>query len=292
MNGGSRVYVLPTLGDTEVETLTTSQLTRWLAGAAATPPRNKPNYDADDFEMARKRRATANRVAKMLRAAFNFAFNEGRVARNDAWGRRWKLFSGVDVPRSRYLTLDECVRFLNGCLVEFRPLARAALETGARYGELTRLRVHDFNPDVGTIQIRKSKSSKVRYIPLTGEGAQFFESVTAGRPGNALMFTRADGRPWGAGAQGYFVKAACEAASIQPPICFHSLRHTYASLSVMGGVPLFVVAKTLGHRDARMCELHYAHLSADYLTDVVRSSAPRYGTVHASNVKPIRFKKN
>lgn len=37
-------------------------------------------------------------------------------------------------------------------------------------------------------------------------------------------------------------------------ITFHGLRHTWASLAVMNGVPLLVVAKDLGHRDTRMVE--------------------------------------
>jgi hypothetical protein len=42
---------------------------------------------------------------------------------------------------------------------------------------------------------------------------------------------------------------------------FHALRHTWASLAVMGGVPLLVVAKNLGHVDTRMVEKHYGHLA-------------------------------
>jgi integrase len=54
----------------------------------------------------------------------------------------------------------------------FRPLVRAALETGCRYNELTRLEVHDLNPGTGTIAIRKSKSGKPRHVILTPEGAK------------------------------------------------------------------------------------------------------------------------
>ena len=64
---------------------------------------------------------------------------------------------------------------------EFRPLVRAALETGCRYGELIRLEVHDFNPDAGTVAIHKSKSGKARHVILTPEGAEFFRQHCAGR---------------------------------------------------------------------------------------------------------------
>jgi integrase len=51
------------------------------------------------------------------------------------------------------------------------------------------------------------------------------------------------------------------ATGIIPPINFHGLRHTWASLAVMNGMPLLVVAKNLGHSDTRMVEKHYGHLA-------------------------------
>ena len=48
--------------------------------------------------------------------------------------------------------------------LSFRPLVRGALETGARYGELCALTCGDYNPDSGTIHIKKSKSGKERQL--------------------------------------------------------------------------------------------------------------------------------
>ena len=75
---------------------------------------------------------------------------------------------------------------------------------------------------------------------------------------------------------------ACERAKIKPPISFHSLRHSWASLAVMAGVPLLVVARNLGHADARMVEKHYGHLAQSYIVDAIRVGAPRFGMVKAS----------
>jgi integrase len=95
-------------------------------------------------------------------------------------------FKGVHIPRSRYLTIAECKRLMNACDPEFRILVRAALETGARYQELARLRVVDFNPDSGTLHVRKSKAHKDRHIVLTDDGREFFASLVAGRKGSEL----------------------------------------------------------------------------------------------------------
>jgi hypothetical protein len=44
----------------------------------------------------------------------------------------------------------------------------------------------------------------------------------------------------------------------------------------MGGVPLFVIAKNLGHADTRMVEKHYGHLAPSYVADAIRAGVPRF----------------
>jgi len=73
-----------------------------------------------------------------------------------------------------------------------------------------------------------------------------------------------------------------------PPCSFHGLRHTYASLALMNGVPLQVMAENLGHADTRMCEKHYGHLAPSHKRDAIRAGAARFGLVAASNVRPLR----
>jgi integrase len=162
-------------------------------------------------------------------------------------------------------------------------LVQAALETGCRYSELTRLEVHDFNHDAGSIAIRKSKSGKPRHVILTPEGAEFFRQHCAGRGGNEIMFRHDDAR-WNKSEQSRPMKEACEHAKITPRVSFHILRHTWASLAVMAGVPLLVVAKNLGHTDTRMVEKHYGHLAPSYIADAIRAGAPRFAGAGAAVV--------
>ena len=102
----------------------------------------------------------------------------------------------MEVARVRYLSVTEGQRLINASDPDFRPLVEAALQTGARYGELVRLEIHDFNRDAGTIAIRRSKTGKARHVVLTDEGAEFFRQYCAGRSGSELMFHRADGAAW------------------------------------------------------------------------------------------------
>ena len=80
--------------------------------------------------------------------------------------------------------------------------------------------------------------------------------------------------------------AACARAGIVPPIGLHQLRHTYASLAVMNGTPLMVVAHALGHSSTRMVERHYGHLSQNYIAEAIRKGAPRFGKTR-SNVRAL-----
>jgi integrase len=153
----------------------------------------------------------------------------------------------------------------------------AALQTGCRYGELGRLRCGDLDADAGTLAIKLTKSGKPRFATLTEEGIALFSRLAAGRGGNEFMLRKADGSPWGKGQQNRPLADACKRGGIVPPINFHALRHTYASLSVMAGAPLLVLARALGHATTRMTEMHYAHLSPSFEASEIRRAAPRFG---------------
>ena len=115
------------------------------------------------------------------------------MASDAAW-RKVKPFRDVETARVRYLTIAEAKRLINACSPALRPLVQAALQTGARYSELARLEVRDFNPDAGTLAIRQSKSGKARHIVLTSEGHALFSQLTAGRAGDELIMGRGANR--------------------------------------------------------------------------------------------------
>jgi integrase len=279
-----RLHVLPQLGTVPVQALTTEQLRHWLAALATGLAQRRSGHE----DAVRRSRATANRILGTLRAALNHAYAECRVASDNAWRGRLKPFRNVAVARKRYLTVAEAQRLLNAADVHFRNLAQAALQTGARYSELTRLKVHDFDERSGTVGIAKSKAGKPRRVYLTEEGCAFFHSITVGRRGDALMLTQHHGGPWRHTDQWWPMHKAVTRAKLDPPISFHGLRHTYASLALMNGVPLQVVAENLGHADTRMCEKHYGHLAPSHKRDAIRAGAARFGLVATSNVRPLR----
>jgi integrase len=287
-----RAHTLPVLGKVEVAKLTADRLRRWHSALAEQPARLRSSPGAqkyrslsDDEEAVRRRRASANVCLAQLKAALNLAFNEGKVQSDSEW-RKVKPFRAVNAARVNYLSIAECKRLLNACHPDFRQMVRAALETGARYGELCRLTVGDYNPDVGTIAIRVTKTSKPRHVVLTPDGVLFFEQACAGRVASETLFQKADGSTWGKSHQGRHMHEACKRAKIEQ-MGFQGLRHTWASLAVLNGMPLLFVAKNLGHTGTAMIEKHYGHLAPSYVAYAIRQHAPRFGKVEG-NVKAIR----
>jgi integrase len=289
-------FIKPVLGNIEVNNLTTDQITAWHVALAKRPPRlrtkkgeTQKHRDAGkDAEAIRRRRATANRTLTVLKAALNRAWRTKRklVPSDDEW-RAVEPFENADAARIRYLSVAEAQRLVSTSEPQFRLLVQAALESGARYGELANLRVRDFNPDSGTLAVPVSKTGKPRHIVLTDDGVKYFRKLSAGRTGAMLMLPKADGSAWGKSHQARPMADACARAKIKPEINFHGLRHTWASLAVMGGMPLLVVAKNLGHSDTRMVEKHYGHLAPSYIRDAIKQTGPRFGFKPVSNVSAI-----
>jgi integrase len=293
------LHIVPELGKIRVVDLTTTMIKNWRDSLITKPGQWRPSKDGKkhlrpmptDADAKRARKNNANRIFTILKAALNHAFRDGRIETDAAW-RRVTRFAKVEAARERALTVEEAQRLINAADPEtgFRDVVHAALQTGCRYGELMALRVEDFSN--GKIAIRKSKSGKPRHVRLTAEGRAFFEALTMGRaPGEIMLLNRRHDRgprDWHKADQARPMRDACDVARIDPPIGIHQLRHTYASLAVMNGTPLIVVANNLGHRDTTMVEKHYGHLTTNYMDEAIEAGAPRFGLVPSSNVKPMR----
>ena len=279
------------LGDVEVAKLTTKRIRDWHAGIATSArmtragrfsePREPAVLDRSDPDKVRARRSTANRTLTILKAALNYAFNEGHAATDEVW-RKAKPFREADAPVVRFLTDDECLRLANACQGGFRDMVRAALLTGCRYGELTRLAVGDYNAAAGVVTIRESKAGKPRHVALSEDGMALLTALTAGRGPRERVFRHDDGRPWGPWEQKRPLDAASLRAGLDPAANFHILRHTYASSLAMSAVSMRVIADQLGHADTRITERHYAHLAPNYVAATVRAALRPIGLIGPS----------
>lgn len=280
----AKALILPKLGDIELTKLTAARLRQWHVDLTKVGPRKRvPKGHAPvtrplgtDPEAQRRRRATANRVLSILKAALNFAWREGKTPSDDAW-RRVRPFHRADAARTGYLSVKDARRLLDAASDEaFRDLMRAGLLTGARYGEITALTVGDYDHRNGMVRIGQSKSGKPRHIVLNEEGTALFRRLTKDRDLDEVIFLTKNGTRWYKTCQHRLMRKACARAGLKKPISFHQLRHTWASLSLMAGAPHVVVAKNLGHADTRMVEKHYGHLAQSYISDTIRRTSPRF----------------
>ena len=288
-------FILPSFKGREVASLTAKEIREWFHNIAATPAQKRTAKGAKlkykelkTEEDKRKRKSTANRVRTTLIAALNRAFDDEDLGLKDNPWTRVKPFAKVDAAREGCLTVAECQRLINACEPDFRDLVKAALATGCRYQEIARLKVQDFNPDSNTLAILITKSGKARHLPLHAEAAAFFAALCAGRSRDELMIRRGPkGKAWKNSEQVLPLNAALARAGITSKFTFHGLRHSWASLSVMNGMPLMIVAHNLGHRDTSMVERHYGHLASDFKAEAIRTNAPRFGFEQSNKVASL-----
>jgi len=310
-------FIIPAFGDLEVKKLTAKRIENWLYELANSPKRlrtraGKPQAYAtapQTEDEKRARRDTANRILTILKAALNHAVDKRLIILSDPAWRKVKPFRGTSRPRIRFLQPIEAARLVNSCPPDFKDLVRAALLTGARFGELIRLKARDFNPshNISTLFVAESKSGKPRHVILTAEGIALFEELTVTKHPDDLIFTRhyvqsqkRDSRghfaevdqrtegAWNHGQNTHYMRQACNAAGLEY-ISFHELRHTYASMLVNAGCHLVYIASQLGHADTKMVEKHYAHLNDYAKAAAINAAMPVLGIVEPAKIQKLKL---
>jgi len=280
----AKAQILPALGEVEVDQLTKKHIEAWHLGVAETPRHTgkkikepAPGESPEPPKVltqdeTRARRDTANRVLTILKACLNYALDSSKRVHGSAPWRIVKPFRDTTASRVRVLTPDEQAKLISACDDEFRPLVMAGLYTGARYGELSRVEVKDFNGTTLLIKWGKSKGAyKARNCFLTAEAKEWFAQLVKGREESELMFKRKDALRttrdelkdfdgWASYDQIHAMAKACKSAGI-PSVGFHQLRHTAATKLLASGVAGVYVSKQLGHSDGRMIARHYGHLT-------------------------------
>jgi len=290
------VHILPSLGSFPLADLDKLQLEEWRDKLANTPARKRSKKGAApafrekplDEDGKRARKASANRILTVLKAILNKAFEDTLVDDDKEW-RKVKPFRKVEESAVRFLSADEVVRLINACGSDLRELVKAALFTGARRSEIARLRRKDVNLDTGHVYISsQAKGGRGRQIPLNTAGRDFFKSACQGKDPADILFTKADGQPWGINNEQRPLAKASENARITPAVTFHNLRHTYGSSLAQEGVDLLLISKLLGHKDTRVTAKHYGHLTDSTLAAAVSTKLPSFGHISSDKVQSLR----
>lgn len=199
-----------------------------------------------------------------LRAAINYAWRMGRLLQKiPVW------VPSLNKPKDRFLTRSEAARLLwasrKGLSRDYLPLfILMGLYTGGRKTALLTLKWSQVNFKENLIYLKSdtgAENKKHATIPITRRLRTF------------LLLARKRGTPFGnvihahqaqlQDIKGSF-KAACIRAGLDN-VTPHTLRHTAASWMVQAGVPVFEVARYLGHTSSAMVERTYGHLAPNHL---------------------------
>ena len=227
---------------------------------------------------------TVNRLLVLLRYGFSLAL-------------RWKV-AGVDsnpVKEVKNLRDDNKIeRFLtNEQMVSLMAAVRGSesemlqhivlflLYTGGRKREVLDAVWADVDWERKSWRIPKTKSGKIRHIPLSTGALQLLESLKrlAGMAGGMnstvadsgdlacrhIFANPATGLPY---VSFFYSWDAARIRAGLPDLRVHDLRHSFASFLVNAGRSLYEVQELLGHADIRTTS-RYAHLSRERLFEAV-----------------------
>jgi integrase len=199
--------------------------------------------------------ATVNRTLSVLKHMLKLAV-------------RWKHLRespAADLPlereprhRERFLSHEEARRLLAACPEWVRALVLAALDTGARQGDLLALHWRDVDIEQRLVTFRTTKEGQPRPVKI-GETLSALLKQTPPSRRRGRVFRNHGGRRTHRDGLTWSFRRACRLAKLDG-LRWHDLRHTAASWWVQQGVPLNTVRERLGHADLKMT-LRYAHLA-------------------------------
>ncbi|MEA2120071.1 tyrosine-type recombinase/integrase [Halovibrio sp. HP20-50] len=213
---------------------------------------------------------TCNRVLIVLRYGYTLAlrWRIHGIEHNPA-----KELKGLkeDNRIERFLTPEQARRLLAEMRHSHNPLLSSIVAfliyTGARKREVLDARWEDIDRSRKLWRIPKTKSGKVRHVPLSAGAEQVLETLWAsgGWEGEYVFTNPRTGRPFVSIFHGW--DTARKRAGL-PELRLHDLRHSFASFLVNAGRSLYEVQQLLGHADIRTTA-RYAHLSRERLFEAV-----------------------
>jgi integrase len=184
--------------------------------------------------------ATINRSIGAITKALTLAWKAGTITEN--YGLKVERLP-EDNKREVFLTVDQVRQLGEASSLQVKTAIWTALLTGARRGEICKIRAEDIGPDTIAIPKANTKTNQSRTVPI----------VPALRPHLKNLPLQIDYE----GVKSGFRRARVKVGL--PHVHFHDLRHSCASILIGLGVDLYTVSKILGHASVTSTE-RYSHL--------------------------------
>ncbi len=292
-----RVHIDPEIGHIALKDLTSIAIQKMYNKIMDTPinrtGKSLDELTEDEREAKKPRsRASGNGVHRTLRAGLEYARRKKWIRENPALDVEAPYMSQKEMAaKRRTLKADEAICFLDKNRDEHEyPLYLAALTTAMRQGELLGLQLPYVNLDEMTIfvcQVLETNQdgsnprivgvpktdNSYRYIRMTKTLASEIKKiikkrekiVAAGKTDKwNLVFCQEDGTPYNPVAlTKYTLKKHLKNAEL-PPIRFHDLRHTTASLLKKLKIDTRTISDICGHSSASFTDRQYIHTDTDY----------------------------
>lgn len=208
-----------------------------------------------------------------------------------------------DSHTRREFTRAELVRILDAAASmkgEWRLLFLLGIYTGQRLGDCCVLRWVDVKEDRGIIQLIPRKTRKhMKGVPVTIPIHPELSAALIGLPREEYVLPNMatwylGGEHWriSRGLEEIFRRAGIKTSvkidgrkTATPDATFHSLRHSFVSFAVNGGVPLPVVQSIVGHSSNAMTR-HYYHENEDVLRKAIAAIPSVGASVESQTPKP------
>lgn len=184
--------------------------------------------------------------------------------------------------RIRFLSDEEREKLLTKCKnisYELYLLVLIAVCTGARFGEITKLKWENIDFESKLFHFLDTKNGEDRGVPISSVVLKELKSFSKIRNIKSdYVFIRQDGKKI-IYFKGMFYDAL-EQAEIDD-FKFHDLRHTAASYLAMNGASLLEIAEILGHKTLAMVK-RYSHLTKKHTAELIEDmNIKNFGGKHA-----------
>ena len=226
--------------------------------------------------------SSINRETAILRKMFNIAIDNNWIDENPCSAHRVRPLR-EESKRERYLEPYEEAQLLALCkdnLEYMKPILICALHTGMRKGEILNLNWNNVDLVNNYITVRKTKSGKIRKIPLSKTLKTHLMKLKNNSQ-NEYVFANPQ-----TGCAYYDLKRSfntlCKQAGIKG-LVFHDLRHTAATRMVASGIDLIVVQEILGHASIQTTQ-RYAHPVPERKLEAVKA-LDNFNKTNKNNIK-------
>ncbi|WP_081562720.1 tyrosine-type recombinase/integrase [Parasaccharibacter apium] len=216
----------------------------------------------NNYTVARRRKGVSGAT---IRRDLMVAGRVMRVARRAGWIKSNPVPEEMEEIKERRepikpVSLRALARVIRTCSPGFRDLVRFLARTGCRQEEAASLEWDqiDFTGSAVTCTFFRTKTRSPRVITLTHRCANELWRIRRQGP---FVFVSRDGDRY-RNVTGQF-RRTVQRAGLDDRSRFrcHDLRHTYAIRALQSGVPIYDVARQLGHSSVKTTEMYAGWLS-------------------------------